>query len=187
MMKKIIFFAAFLAFANSNMTAQATAKPAPQTTAKPAPQTQKISTTYDAMLRRRLSFTVPLINCEQLATVQKTESILLLDAREPSEFLVSHIAGARHVGYNFFELKNLPAVPKNTPIVVYCTVGYRSEKIGEKLITAGFTNVKNLYGSIFEWVNEGYPIVDNKEKPTDRVHAYSRAWSVWLQKGKKVY
>ena len=178
-MKKIILFAAFLACANSNTLAQ--------TTAKTAPQTPKISTAYDVMLRRLLSFTVPTVNCEQLATLQKTESILLLDAREPSEFLVSHIAGARHVGYNFFDVKNLPAVSKNTPIVLYCSIGYRSEKIGEKLIAAGFTNVKNLYGSIFEWVNEGYPIVDNNQKPTDRVHAYSRTWAVWLRKGKKVY
>jgi hypothetical protein len=71
--------------------------------------------------------------------------------------------------------------------VVYCTVGVRSEKVGEKLKAAGYQNVRNLYGSIFEWVNQGNPVVDNQGKPTQQVHAYSRVWGVWLNKGEKIY
>ena len=51
---------------------------------------------------------------------------------------------------------------------------------------AGFKKVYNLYGGIFHWVNEGRTVFANG-KPTLRVHAYSKPWSVWLTKGEKVY
>ena len=78
-------------------------------------------------------------------------------------------------------------MPKDASIVIYCSVGVRSEKIGEKLIAAGYTNVKNLYGSIFEWVNEGNAVYNMNGKATNRVHAYSKTWGIWLKKGVKVY
>jgi rhodanese-related sulfurtransferase len=146
-----------------------------------------MSSAYDAMLRGLLSFSVPTITCAQLNTAQKTEKIVLLDAREPKEYAVSHLAGAQNVGYDDFSIKNLKKLPKNAQIVVYCSVGYRSEKVGEKLQKAGYKNVKNLYGSIFEWVNEGFTVVDATEKPTENVHAFSKIWGVWLRKGRKVY
>ena len=100
---------------------------------------------------------------------------------------MSHIEGAIPVGYDHFELTNLPAnLAKNQPIVVYCSVGYRSEKVTEKLQNAGFQQVSNLYGGIFEWVNQDLP-VKNDSGITQEVHAYSRSWGVWLKKGKKVY
>lgn len=77
-------------------------------------------------------------------------------------------------------------MPKFALVIVYCSVGYRSERIGEKLQDAGFINVQNLYGGIFKWVNEGMPVY-NSIGPTKQVHGYSRSWGVWLQKGEKVY
>ncbi len=76
---------------------------------------------------------------------------------------------------------------KDSPIIVYCSVGYRSERVGEKLKSAGFKNVKNLYGGIFQWVNEGHPVVNKKDHWTDSVHTYNKNWSQWLTKGIKVY
>jgi len=113
---------------------------------------------------------------------------VLLDTRSKREYEVSHLAGARYVGYDDFDLKRLPAgLSKDTLIVVYCSVGYRSEKVGEKLQQAGYTRVRNLYGGLFDWVNSGYAVVDEKGRPTQKVHAYSRLWGKWLEKGEKVY
>lgn len=111
---------------------------------------------------------------------------VFLDAREPEEFSVSHIRNARYIGYKDLNLDVIKDLPKDTAIIVYCSVGYRSQKVTEKLLEAGFTNVHNLYGGIFEWVNSGRPVVDQKGV-TQRVHAYSRSWSKWLQKGEPVY
>lgn len=104
---------------------------------------------------------------------------LLLDVRTPTEYEVSHLAGARQVH---------PAAPasvvggkKDEPIVTYCSVGYRSGSFAEKLRAAGYTNVVNLQGSIFRWANEGRPLVRNGEA-TAKVHPYNRTWGLLLKK-----
>ncbi|GHB52692.1 rhodanese-like domain-containing protein [Persicitalea jodogahamensis] len=145
---------------------------------------QITSGTYRAMLNTLYKKEVPLVSCEKASQMPDA---LFLDARAYEEFKVSHIPDARWVGYEEFTLDKVQSIGKNTPIVIYCSVGVRSERIGKKLLDAGFTNVQNLYGSLFEWVNQDYPIVDADGKPTRKVHAYSRAWGVWLNKGEKVY
>jgi hypothetical protein len=93
------------------------------------------------------------------------------------------------VGYKDFELSRLERIDKNSPIVVYCSVGYRSEKVAEKLLAAGYPHAANLYGGIFEWVNRKQPLVNLEGHPTEYVHAYSKMWGTWLQvkKKRKVY
>lgn len=136
------------------------------------------------MLKNLLSHSVPEIQVQEAA--RDSANILFLDAREPREFAVSHIRSAVEVGYDNFDLKKLPEIQKDKRIVIYCSVGYRSEKIAEKLLAAGYKNVSNLYGGIFEWVNQGHPVFNDKGQ-TQEVHAYSRTWGIWLKKGKKVY
>jgi rhodanese-related sulfurtransferase len=146
---------------------------------------QTNSKAYGLMLEGMYKHTVPSISCQELKKEQK--NVVLLDTRAKREYEVSHLPEARWVGYDEFDLKTIADLAKDAPIVVYCTVGVRSERVGEKLKAAGYQNVRNLYGSIFEWVNQGNPVVDNQGKPTQKVHAYSRPWGVWLNKGEKVY
>ncbi len=150
---------------------------------KPNAQTNRHA--YKVMLDGMYKHSVPTISCKDLKKEQK--NVILLDTRAKREYEVSHLPEARWVGYDEFDLKTIVDLPKNSPIVVYCTVGVRSEKIGEKLKAAGYQNVRNLYGSIFEWVNQGNLVVDNQNKPTNKVHAYSREWGIWLHKGEKIY
>ena len=105
--------------------------------------------------------------------------VIFLDAREKAEYDVSHIKGALFVGYNNFELSNLPNLEKFTTIVVYCSVGYRSGVIGKKLRKLGFTSVFNLYGGLFDWVNNGNPVYSKSKKVT-KVHPYNSKWGKWL-------
>lgn len=131
---------------------------------------------------------VPLITVPQLANeLKKPNKLVLLDAREKKEFEVSHLKNARWVGYDTFTMDAVKPLSKDTPIVIYCSIGVRSEKIGEKLKMAGYQNVRNLYGSIFEWVNQGNTVYDLTEKPTRKVHAYDKKWGIWLTEGEKVY
>ena len=146
---------------------------------------QKVNSAgFQALLKGLLTHDVPEISVADAA--RDSAQILFLDAREPREFEVSHLAGALHVGYDHFDAHQLSGLPRDRRIVVYCSVGYRSEKVTEQLRAAGFTNIANLYGGIFEWVNQGYPVVDSNG-PTQRVHAYDQSWGVWLTRGKKVY
>ncbi len=122
-----------------------------------------------------------MINTETLEKkLSEHAAPILLDAREPDEYAVSHIKGARNVGYKKFDLKSLSGIDKDAPIVVYCSVGYRSEKIGEELQKAGFSNVVNLRGGIFDWANQRLPLVNKQQSNVTSVHPYNSNWGRWL-------
>ncbi|MEM1000938.1 MAG: rhodanese-like domain-containing protein [Bacteroidota bacterium] len=141
---------------------------------------KKLSTLYKG--------TVPVMQPADLdAALDQGEPIILLDTRAPREYEVSHLPGATFVDYDHFNKKAVKDLDRNARVVVYCTVGYRSERIGEQLKKLGFTDVHNLYGGIFEWKNQGHDVVDEAGNATEAVHTYSKQWSKWLQTGKKVY
>lgn len=100
---------------------------------------------------------------------------------------MSHIPNAIFVDYDNFSGEAVQGYDKEAPVIVYCSVGYRSEKIGEKLEELGFSNVRNLYGGIFDWKNKGHEVVNSAGLETDSVHTYNENWSQWLKKGVKVY
>ncbi len=142
------------------------------------------SKSFNLMLNTLLAKSVPII---KVSDINPKAKVIYLDARSKKEYDISHIKQAIWVGFDEFSINKLKKISKTESIITYCSVGYRSEKIVEKLQKAGFSNVKNLWGGIFEWVNMGLPIVDNSAKPTLKVHAYSPEWGVWLDKGEKVY
>ena len=139
------------------------------------------------LLKKHNSKSVPYISAEELA-MPNTQAIIL-DAREFQEYQVSHIKNAVFVGYNEFDLQQTTSQLNNKQqtIIVYCSLGIRSEDIAEKLSKAGYTNVFNLYGGIFEWKNKGFHVYDNEGNKTENIHAFSPEWSKWLKNGKKVY
>jgi rhodanese-related sulfurtransferase len=142
----------------------------------------------DKLLNKWNNKNIPYMSVETLA-MTKTKAILL-DAREEKEYNISHIKDALFVGYNDFKiqetLKKLP-IDRNTKIVVYCSLGIRSEKIANKLFKEGYMNVYNLYGGIFEWKNAGFQVIDALGNATEKVHTFNEDWSKWLKKGEKVY
>ncbi|MFT6166996.1 MAG: rhodanese-related sulfurtransferase [Vicingaceae bacterium] len=142
------------------------------------------SKAYDIMLQGLLSHSVKEVSVNE---VKDKKDVIFVDARERKEFDVSHIKGAIFVGYDSLDLSAMKKVSKNKDVIVYCSVGYRSEKVSEKLEAIGFTNVSNLYGGIFEWKNQDQPLVTPESKPTEEIHAFSRVWGIWLNKGVKVY
>jgi len=139
---------------------------------------------FDALLKNLLSHSVKEVGAQEES---KDSTAVFLDSREKNEYNVSHLKNALWVGYNDFHLEKVTNIPKTQKIIVYCSVGYRSEKISEKLNKAGFTNVANLVGGIFEWKNQNNVVVDNDGTETQKVHAYDKKWGVWLNKGEKVY
>lgn len=138
------------------------------------------------VLKKFNNNSVPYIQVEDVAV---NDSTVILDAREPGEYAVSKIPGAIYIGFNEFDIFTVRSLiaDKKKKIIVYCSLGVRSERIGHKIKRAGYGNVFNLWGGIFEWKNEGRQVVDANNKPTENVHAYSKKWGVYLKKGIKVY
>ena len=138
--------------------------------------------------------TLQLLNNESVPYIQVSEafsndSLVYLDTRNRDEYEVSHLEHAVWVGYKDFDPQRIQdsIADLSTPIVVYCSVGVRSEDIGEKLQEQGYKNIHNLYGGIFKWKNSGVPVFDSEGRETNKVHAYNRLWGKLLTKGEKVY
>lgn len=114
---------------------------------------------------------------------------IFLDARELDEFEVSHLPKAIHIGYDKVDYDTVEDLDLNKPVIVYCTVGYRSEKIAKKLRKKGFKNVYNLYGSLYAWKLAGYPLMDADGKSTERLHTYNKKWGSFVPDtiGEKVW
>ena len=147
-------------------------------------QNKVTSGSFNSLLKMMLSHDVKEITVPE-ATNRK--NAIFLDAREKKEYEVSHIRNGVYVGYDEFNLAAVKNVSKGAEIIVYCSIGKRSEKITQKLKKAGYNNISNLYGGIFEWVNQGNEVVNVNNKSTNKVHAYGRFWGQWLDKGEKVY
>jgi rhodanese-related sulfurtransferase len=141
---------------------------------------------FKAVLDRGYRHTVPLISVDEFKALDK-HNLYVLDTREAKEFEVSHLKNARPVGYFWFDMRRIYDIPQDATIVLYCSAGYRSEKIGEKLLKSGYQNVYNLYGSIFEWVNQGNPVYRSNGVQTSEIHGYNKKWSRWIERGAIVY
>ena len=114
------------------------------------------------------------------------DTVVLLDTRTYEEYTVSHLKGARWVGFDEFNMDKVASLPKDTTIVLYCSVGYRSDLVGNQLKEAGYQKVYNLWGGIFAWANRGLPLYA-QDALTTKVHSYSAAWGFWLSRGDKSY
>ena len=104
---------------------------------------------------------------------------LLLDTRTSEEFSVSHLPGAVRVDPAEPNLDAID-VAEDRPIVLYCSVGYRSGAIAERLEAAGVGPIYNLRGGIFGWANEGRPVVRDGA-PADTVHHFNWLWGRLLR------
>jgi rhodanese-related sulfurtransferase len=146
-----------------------------------SPLHTQVSFKIEDALKKMLKGSVPVISTGDLADLIKCESDwLILDSRELVEFKTSHLPNAKWVGDHDFSICRLSGTPKDTKVVVYCSIGVRSEKIAEKLKASGFSNVWNLYGGIFAWSNEHKSLVVQSQKPTLAVHGYDHNWAKLL-------
>ena len=145
-------------------------------------------TDYHEKLKSIYKGTVPLMQPEALQEAMgRDKELIILDTRSPEEYAVSLIPKATFIDYDNFSGKEVEHLDKNSKVIVYCSVGYRSERIGEKMQEMGFKDVHNLYGGIFLWKNQGRLVVTPEGAPTERVHTYNQRWSKWLRNGTKVY
>lgn len=121
---------------------------------------------------------------ELAAWLQDTQrpAPVLLDVRTAAEYEVSHLKNAERVQ------PDSPAsaiqLPKDQPIVTYCSVGYRSGSFAQTLEKAGYTNVRNMEGSIFKWVNQGRPVYREGQE-VKKVHPYNKTWGQLLDRERR--
>lgn len=90
---------------------------------------------------------------------------LIIDVREPMEFEMGHIAGAKNIPLSIFR-RYIHRIPKDVNIYLYCRSGQRSYNALRILMSNGYTNVYNIQGSFnaichYEYFND----IDKNRKP----------------------
>ena len=127
---------------------------------------------------------VPRMTTARLAAMradESTQDIILLDARSAAEFDVSHLRGAALASNTRMALSALEANERESTVVIYCSVGYRSSRLATELRQRGFDNVFNLEGSLFQWANEGRPLYRGDER-VHEAHPYDEEWGQLLDR-----
>ncbi len=90
------------------------------------------------------------------AAAGRDPSTVLVDVREPFEWDIVHVNGARHL-----PLRELPArlseLDGHADVLVYCHHGTRSRQAVELLKAAGFSKARSVRGGIDAWATEVDP------------------------------
>lgn len=98
---------------------------------------------------------------------------VFIDARSDAERAVSTLPGA-------ITVEQFTAVPgryAGKTAVAYCTIGYRSGLLAQKLNRQGLP-VANLEAGLLGWLHAGGTLVDATGAPTKQVHVYGRTWDL---------
>ncbi len=102
---------------------------------------------------------VPEITVQELKRkMDAREALTLLDVREPHEYEIARIEGARLIPLGQLSQRQ-SELERGAQIVIQCHSGMRSARAVELLRDAGFANVANLAGGIDAWSEEIDPAV----------------------------
>ena len=94
------------------------------------------------------------ISAEELSALLKQNgSVKLIDVREPHEYEICHISGAKLIPTSEF-VQRVGELDSADSMVFYCHKGIRSRNAIELLKTAGFRKVKSLIGGVDAWAEK---------------------------------
>jgi len=104
---------------------------------------------------------------EAKEALDQGEVEVILDVREPQEWVAGHIPGAVYVPRGLLEWHADQASPMCKPelqgrtdarIVVHCAAGGRSLLAAQTLKKMGYTNVVSMDGGFSDWAAHGFPV-----------------------------
>ena len=99
------------------------------------------------------------VNAGQATMLINREDALVVDVREPDEYVSGHVPDARNIpGSKLAERISEIEKYKDKPVIVCCATGMRSNKACAELKKNGFSRINNLAGGVDAWVGAGYPI-----------------------------
>ena len=94
---------------------------------------------------------------ELKAKIDNQEPFYLIDVREANEWASGHIPSAVHLSKGIIERDIEKTVSDSkSPIVVYCSGGFRCALVADSLQTMGFTEVYSLETGSQGWSDAGY-------------------------------
>lgn len=101
---------------------------------------------------------VPILSAEELYRERsRGDGLQVLDVRQEAEWSAGHLPGALHIEGGRLR-REVPPLPKDTPVVVHCGHADRSTVAISLLQQQGFKDVRLLYGGLSAWREAGYPV-----------------------------
>jgi hydroxyacylglutathione hydrolase len=93
--------------------------------------------------------------------IKQDRDLIVLDVRQPQEWVGGHIANALHItGAQLLE--RAVEIPKDRPVAVVCSSGYRSSVAASVLVQLGHRQVFNVLGGMTAWTRAGFPVLAGK-------------------------
>jgi rhodanese-related sulfurtransferase len=86
---------------------------------------------------------------------QGGEPVVFLDVREPNEWNLGRIPGARVLPRGNLESRVEALVPRDAKVVIYCARGNRSALAADTMQQMGYQDVVSLAGGWGAWIAAG--------------------------------
>ena len=102
------------------------------------------------------------VSVNQLTRMINDDKAVVIDVREPKEFVDGKVPGAMHVPLS--QLKDRLADldrNKERPVIVYDARGPRAASAASTLARAGFKQLHSLHGGFKAWKDAGMPLDKN--------------------------
>mmetsp|Transcript_10591 Transcript_10591/g.25890 ORF Transcript_10591/g.25890 Transcript_10591/m.25890 type:complete len:182 (+) Transcript_10591:134-679(+) len=122
------------------------------------------------------------ISSSGLCELRKTgKKVVVVDVRTEAERKVSRISGS--IDEDEFWKMDVKSMQKDTHVVGYCTIGFRSGMFAQKVKNKGIENVYNSEGVVL-WTHDRKtePLIRRDERgneqPTKEVHVYGSDWDL---------
>ena len=102
-------------------------------------------------------------------------NVVLLDVREPDEFIRAHVRGAINLPQADLATR-LDEIPRDRPILTICQSGSRSVRSAQFLKQQGYVNVASVVGGTAAWRAAGRP-VETTGTPTGPLRIADSEWA----------
>lgn len=88
---------------------------------------------------------------------------IFIDVREAFEWQQGHLPNAIHLSKGVIERDIEKHIPDpQTPLVLYCSGGYRSALATQSVQAMGYQNVCSMEGGTTAWINVGYTLISDE-------------------------
>ena len=100
------------------------------------------------------------ISCDELINIMNNSKALLIDIREPEEFKLGHIVGAKN--YTIQELENIDLKASSSVIITYASDEKTAIQAADTIAKRGLKEVFYLEGGLSSWIDNSMPLSGEK-------------------------
>lgn len=97
------------------------------------------------------------LTAPEVASLLAQDKIILIDVREPQEYMAERIPGALLFPLSSFDATKLPADTAERPVVFHCGAGVRSAKAVAQCQNAGLPHSRHMVGGMGGWKSAKLP------------------------------